>query len=695
MTERKHNRISKSKLVPFVLILMMALGTVTIGIIGITSAVSIQISKIGFQPTTDYRYSPLERSITWDTQLNFTEPGGASDYVVIGEAPDARDGPPADSYDVAKPPAPMAPYIRSYLKDNLPTPYTLLWKDYRQYPDTQKTFNLTIHWEPEDGESPTTITIVWSKNKLNASEYDKVVLYNSSGIQVPNMLTTTSFSFTAKAGDNKFYLNCTVDLKKPQIINFSPASGTTGDSYTFNASIFDDLTPKSGLTVKVNWAQGSNSGNVTMDSVGGTYFEKTVTLDQYSTGALTYHFYAKDKAKVPNTNYTSAYTATVADNDAPTINTITGDTSGTTGETTTVSVTFSDNIGVTVATLYYKAASAGSYSSTSILSGSAGISIPVNSVESWRYYVTVNDAALTGPVGNPSTDGSVYYTVAVSDNDAPLIPSVTATPPRQLINQYVNITATVTDNINVNTVKININGPAGFTPVNTSMFYVVSNIYYNNEMYMLPGIYTYYIWSKDTSNNGVRSSNYQFEMFAELQITALKTGWNFVSLPFNLTTPKTNFFIMDGGVRHTWGLAVSELIVYNYITDWNRVSQEYGSGMITGLTPGDGYWIYSYHDCELWATNLTPMITNDFITHLKTGWNIVGVPISSQISKANLHINNGITDLTWADAVTNGYVMNSIFGWQRTTPYVYFEAYNLDPGYSYWLYAFQDCTLKQ
>jgi len=234
---------------------MIALGTVTIGIIGITSAVSIQISKIGFQPTTDYRYSPLERSITWDTQLNFTEPGGSSDYVVFGEAPDARDGQPADSYDVAKPPAPMPDYIRACLKDGLPSPYTNLWKDYRQYPDTQKTYNLTIQWVPEDGESSTTITIEWSKLKLNTSEYDRVVLYNSSGILVSNMLSTTTFSYTAPANVIKtFKLNCTVDLNKPQIINLSPASGTTGDSYTFNASIFDDLTPKSGLTVKVNWA---------------------------------------------------------------------------------------------------------------------------------------------------------------------------------------------------------------------------------------------------------------------------------------------------------------------------------------------------------------------------------------------------------------------------------------------------------
>ena len=60
------------------------------------------------------------RGITWDARVNFTNPGGQNDYVVFGEGPDARDGPPADIYDVVKPPGGMLPYIRAYLKDNLP-----------------------------------------------------------------------------------------------------------------------------------------------------------------------------------------------------------------------------------------------------------------------------------------------------------------------------------------------------------------------------------------------------------------------------------------------------------------------------------------------------------------------------------------------------------------------------------------------
>ena len=100
----------------------------------------------------------------------------------------------------------------------------------------------------------------------------------------------------------------------------------------------------------------------------------------------------------------------------PTIDTITGNTTGKKGEAITISVTFSDNIGVTNATLYYKAASASDWSAKSILTGSAEIAIPPEPIENWYYYVTVDDAAGNGPVGDPSTDGSVYYTITVSDN---------------------------------------------------------------------------------------------------------------------------------------------------------------------------------------------------------------------------------------------------------------------------------------
>jgi hypothetical protein len=188
-------------------------------------------------------------------------------------------------------------------------------------------------------------------------------------------------------------------------------------------------------------------------------------------------------------------------------------------------------------------------------------------------------------------------------------------------------------------------------------------------------------------------SSQQFDIYAELQITSLKTGWNFVSLPFNLTITKTNLYIMSGATRYTWGQAVSSNIIIDTLYNWTRSTQGYN---IAGtFIPGEGYWLYAYSDCDLWATNLTPMIITNYITHLKQNWNIVGIPFGSSLSKTNLVIHYGGSDYTWADAVTNGYVLKDIFGWTRTVPQGYFLSDVLDPGYANWIFAYVECTLNR
>jgi len=103
------------------------------------------------------------------------------------------------------------------------------------------------------------------------------------------------------------------------------------------------------------------------------------------------------------------------DDESPNIDTITGDITGNKGNTITIFVTFSDNTNVTNATLYYRTVSDTDWVSKSILSGSVDISL--NFKENLYYYVTVDDAADNGPVGDPSVDGSVYYTITVLKDD--------------------------------------------------------------------------------------------------------------------------------------------------------------------------------------------------------------------------------------------------------------------------------------
>jgi hypothetical protein len=100
---------------------------------------------------------------------------------------------------------------------------------------------------------------------------------------------------------------------------------------------------------------------------------------------------------------------------APTITSVAGDLIGDAGSTITITTTFSDDVAVTSAKLFYKPATAIAWSSKSILTGSATLSLPAGSNESWYYYIVVDDAAENGPIGDPSADGSSFYTITVLD----------------------------------------------------------------------------------------------------------------------------------------------------------------------------------------------------------------------------------------------------------------------------------------
>jgi hypothetical protein len=104
----------------------------------------------------------------------------------------------------------------------------------------------------------------------------------------------------------------------------------------------------------------------------------------------------------------------------PKIDDVTGNTTCTAGKITTIEAIFSDNINVTEALIIYRSASADMWQASSIISGSADIQIPANTKEDYYYYITVDDAAGNGPVGNPSDDGSTYYTITVTEDIAEL-----------------------------------------------------------------------------------------------------------------------------------------------------------------------------------------------------------------------------------------------------------------------------------
>jgi len=83
------------------------------------------ISSIIGDSGNPWNFTTISSAIPWEVTVNIDEAGGAYDYTVLGEALDAHDGSPPDSYDVVKPPAALPPFIRAWFNDNLPDPYNV------------------------------------------------------------------------------------------------------------------------------------------------------------------------------------------------------------------------------------------------------------------------------------------------------------------------------------------------------------------------------------------------------------------------------------------------------------------------------------------------------------------------------------------------------------------------------------------
>ena len=112
------------------------------------------------------------------------------------------------------------------------------------------------------------------------------------------------------------------------------------------------------------------------------------------------------------------------DTEPPVITDITGNTTGKPGKITTITVEFSDNVNVTVAKLFYRSENADTWENISIINGTADILIPKGSSDDWYYYVVIDDKKGNGPVGDPSTNGSVYYIIDVTEIERNLVHTV-------------------------------------------------------------------------------------------------------------------------------------------------------------------------------------------------------------------------------------------------------------------------------
>jgi len=293
-----------------------------------------------------------------------------------------------------------------------------------------------------------------------------------------------------------------IDATSPEFVDNSLSVGHTGDTYTFNVSVTDDVDTADDLTVKIDWSHGSLGSNESITHVGGNYFEKAITLDLYSVSDMTYTIYAKDTCG--NSNTTIPASVTITDNINPSLDVDNSYIAGTTGDTFNFNITASDNIDVAGVNVSWSHGFLDGNLALSF-SGSHWIGNVVldDSLNGLVYRVQVNDSS------NNNIRG-IQQSKTVTDNDNPQITGVSSTPSSQEIGGFVNISTTVSDNIEIDMIFLNITYPDNDFE-NISIDVNKTGItYYCNKTYSMIGSYSYFIWVNDTSGNSIASSIQNF-----------------------------------------------------------------------------------------------------------------------------------------------------------------------------------------
>ncbi len=336
------------------------------------------------------------------------------------------------------------------------------------------------HWDFGDGNT--------GSGEIIQHTYSNIGIYN----------TTLTVTDNDGATDEITKQIIVTDNNPPEINDNTADVAYTGDNFVFNATVTDDIEVDF-VQVKY-WYQGETSSTHNMINVADNYYKYAKTIN-HTLKPLHYQIIAKDTSN--NYNDTNIKDITIYDNDEPAITDQTGNTAYT-GKQFNFNATITDNIEIeNVYVEYWYGTEAPTNISMNLLTNNfykKSITIE-HRLDKLHYKISAKDTS-------KNWNNTSIKTITIIDNDKPEITNINANPNPQEHAGHVNITCNVHDNIEIQTVKINIQGPTGFTPINTTMN---GNYYYNNT-YNILGTYTYTIWTQDTSTNTKTSQEKTFQI---------------------------------------------------------------------------------------------------------------------------------------------------------------------------------------
>ncbi len=273
----------------------------------------------------------------------------------------------------------------------------------------------------------------------------------------------------------------------------SPNSGTSGDNFVFDISLSDNI----GIDmVYANWSHGALSGNDSMTDDGDGTWSLTIVLDN-SLVDLTYYIWFNDTSD--NIVKGAMQTATMGDNDPPTLDSDDSPNAGTTGDNFVFNVSVSDNIDVDM--VYVNWTHGGLLGNDSMNDdgdGTWSLTIVLDdSLGDLTYYLWFNDTS------NNIVKGGLQ-TVGVTDNDAPTLDSDDSPNAGTTGDNFV-FNVSLSDNIGIDMVYINWTHGGLFdndTMTDDGDGTWSLTIVLDDSI----GDLTYYIWFNDTSNNIVKGA---------------------------------------------------------------------------------------------------------------------------------------------------------------------------------------------
>ena len=203
------------------------------------------------------------------------------------------------------------------------------------------------------------------------------------------------------------------------------------------------------------------------------------------------------------------------------------------------------------------------------------------------------------------------------------------------------------------------------------------------------------------------------EAFYEMRsyTITLKSGWNLISVPLNLTSWELgNESLVGDPLNVKPKNSLTSIYRYNatsglfekcdHFDDWGWW-QATGSESFTELEAGRGYWVMAKNDCNLTFTGTAP---SDLNVTVKKGWNLIGWYSMEEALLGEESVVGDPLNVTPRNSLTSIYRYNTTsglfekcdhfdnWGWWPATGSESFT--KLEPGRGYWVMAKNDCVWR-